>query len=289
MSWVSIDKDNCNDCGICVTRCIRCFSEKDDEIVVYADENNCNLCGHCVSLCPTDAIVHHKMTMDNFIDIDDTIKFDTDEFIQLVRRRRSHRSFKNKDVSLQDLESLVDLCRYAPTGSNRQTVEIIMIQDNKKIKRLSDLTVDFFKDMIDQVERQVEELKGAGKEIPEDVQYTYSNLVSRKRLVVARDSGMDPIFHKAPAVMIFHSPTLTSTPKDDCVIAAQTVVLTAMTMGLETCYIGLFEAAARDYPPISEELMLPPGNQVLSVLIMGYPRLTYLRTVDRKPIKVRWE
>jgi nitroreductase len=229
------------------------------------------------------------MNMDNFIDIDDKIKFDTDEFIQLVRRRRSHRSFKNKDVPLQDLESLVDLCRYAPTGSNRQTVEIIMIQDNKKIKRLSDLTVDFFKDMIDQVERQVEELKGAGKEIPEDLQYTYSNLVSRKRLVVARDSGMDPIFHKAPAVMIFHSPTLTSTPKDDCVIAAQTVVLTAMTMGLETCYIGLFEAAARDYPPIGEELMLPPGNQVLSVLIMGYPRLTYLRTVDRKPIKVRWE
>ncbi len=289
MSWVSIDKDNCNDCGICVIRCIRCFAEKDDEIVVYADENNCNLCGHCVSLCPTDAIVHHKMNMDNFIDTDNKIKFDTDEFIQLVRRRRSHRSFKNKDVPLQDLESLVDLCRYAPTGSNRQTVEIIMIQDKKKIKRLSDLTVDFFKDMIDQVERQVEELKGAGKEIPEDLQYTYSNLVSRKRLVVARDLGIDPIFYKAPAVMIFHSPTLTSTPKDDCVIAAQTVVLTAMTMGLETCYIGLFEASARDYPPIGEELMLPPGNQVLSVLIMGYPRLTYLRTVDRKPIKVRWE
>jgi nitroreductase len=229
------------------------------------------------------------MNMDNFIDIDDKIKFDTGEFIQLVRRRRSHRSFKNKDIPLQDLENLVDLCRYAPTGSNRQTVEIIMIQDKKKIKRLSDLTVDFFKEMIDQVERRVEELKGGGKEIPEDLQYTYDNLVSRKRLVVARESGMDPIFHKAPAVMIFHSPTLTSTPKDDCVIAAQTVVLTAMTMGLETCYIGLFEAAARDYPPISEELMLPPGNQVLSVLIMGYPILTYLRTVDRKPIKVRWE
>ncbi len=31
---------------------------------------------------------------------------------------------------------------------------------------------DFFKDMIDQVELQVEELKGAGKEIPEDLQYT---------------------------------------------------------------------------------------------------------------------
>jgi len=27
----------------------------------------------------------------------------------------------------------------------------------------------------------------------------------------------------------------------------------------------------------------------MSVLIVGYPRLKYLRYVDRNPIKVRWE
>ncbi|MBW2623051.1 MAG: hypothetical protein JRD68_09120 [Deltaproteobacteria bacterium] len=59
-------------------------------------------------------------------------------------------------------------------------------------------------------------------------------------------------------------------------------------MGLESCYIGLFEPAANAYPLLIEELALPANHQVLSVLILGYPRMKYLRTVDRKPIPVRW-
>ena len=289
MSWISIEKDKCNACGICAIRCVRCFTKKDQEIEVFADEDNCNLCGHCISLCPTDAIIHQKMNMDNFLELDDKINFDTDDFIRFVRRRRSHRSFKKKAVPRELLEKLVDLCRYAPTGSNKETVEIMVLQDPKKIKRLSDMTVDFFKDMIERVERKVEMIKAEGKEIPGDLQTAYNTLEFRRRLVAARDLGLDVIFHQAPTVMIFHSPTNTSTPKDDCMIAAQTVVLTAMTMGLETCYIGLFEAAARNYPPMDEALSLTPGNMVYSVLLLGYPRMKYLKTVDRKPIEVRWE
>lgn len=88
--------------------------------------------------------------------------------------------------------------------------------------------------------------------------------------------------------MIFHSVSPTSTPKDNCVIAAQTVTLASMTLGLESCYIGLFEAAANAYSPLIEELALPANHQVLSVLILGYARMKYFRTVDRKPIPVRW-
>ena len=289
MNWVSIDRDRCNDCGVCALRCARVFTKDDDGISVYADEDSCNLCGHCISLCPTDAIIHEKMEMDNFFVVDDNIHFDTEQFIHFVRRRRSHRSFKNREIPLQDLEKLVDLCRYTPTGSNMQNVEIVMLQDKERIKQLSDMTVDYFREMIAKVESKVEQLKAEGRDLPEDLENSYSTIEARKRLIQARELGMDPIFHRAPAVMIFHSPSAIGTPKDDCVIAAQTVVLTAMTMGLETCYIGLFEAAARNYSPVIENLDLPSGNVVCSVLILGYPRLKYHRTVDRKPIKVRWE
>jgi nitroreductase len=99
---------------------------------------------------------------------------------------------------------------------------------------------------------------------------------------------MEVIFHRAPAVMLFHSPSETSTPKDDCVIASTTVTLAARTLSLETCYIGLFEFVANRYPPIVEELGLPPGHKVYSILVLGYPVLEFLRAVDRKPMKVRW-
>jgi nitroreductase len=89
--------------------------------------------------------------------------------------------------------------------------------------------------------------------------------------------------------MVFHSPPNPSTPKDDCVIAAQTVVLAAMTMGLGTCYIGLLVKAAENYSPIRASLALPPEHSVHSILVLGYPSLKYLRAVDRKAMAVQWE
>ena len=288
MSWVSISRDDCTGCGLCVERCVRCFSDRGDEITVLADETNCNLCGHCVALCPTMAITHRKMDMDNFLEIGKDVNFDTDMFIQFVRKRRSHRSFKEKPIPRAVLDKLVDVCRYAPTGSNVQNVELLIIQDRDKIKKLSDLTMASFQKAFGIIERRVMALRAEGKEIPGDLQYSHDTLMARDQMQEAREAGLDTVFHNAPAVLIFHSPAATSAPKDNGVIASTTVTLTAMTMGLESTYIGVFEAAST-YRPIKEELGLPAGHKVFSVLIMGYPSLKYLRSVDRKPIKVRWE
>lgn len=109
-----------------------------------------------------------------------------------------------------------------------------------------------------------------------------------QRHINAWNDNRDTVLRKAPAVMVFHSTPHTSTPKDDCVIAAHTVVLYAMTLGLETCYIGLLEISAAASPAIMEELCLPDGNKVYAVLIIGHPKYRFLRTVDRKPIKASW-
>jgi len=228
------------------------------------------------------------MDMDNFIEVAKAVPITPDDFMQLVRRRRSHRNFKKKPVEREALETLIEASRYSPTGSNVQSVEIIVVQDPDYIKKLSDLAVDFFDESIKAAEAQAEKMKAAGEELPEDFKAALATLQSRKTFVEAKSLGFDPIFHKAPAVMIFHSISPTSTPKDNCVIAAQTVTLAAMTLGLESCYIGLFESAANAYPPLIAELALPKNHQVLSVLILGYPRMKYLRTVDRKPIPVQW-
>jgi nitroreductase len=112
----------------------------------------------------------------------------------------------------------------------------------------------------------------------------YKNL-----LALARAAGYDPILYKAPATFIFHSPTYVRTPKDNCVIASTTLALTARTMGLESTYIGLLEMASRVSQPMVEELKLPPRHEIYSVLVMGYPKLKFLKTVDRRPIRARWE
>lgn len=289
MSWILIDEDKCTNCGICVKRCARVFSEADGKILADANDATCNLCGHCMSLCAPNAITHQTMDMGSFTELDKELNIETSLYIKFLQRRRSHRAFFDKPVPRQDLETLINVSTLAPTGSNVQSVEIVMVENPETIKKYSDLTVDYFKDMIASEPIRAKEYQDRNEELPPDLKRNLEVAQSRQGLIDARDAGLDPIFHKAPAVMIFHSITPTSTPKDNCILAAHTIALTAMTMGLETCYIGLFEAAANLYPPMQKELNLPPNHVVGSVLILGYPRMKFFRTVDRKPVKVRWE
>jgi nitroreductase/NAD-dependent dihydropyrimidine dehydrogenase PreA subunit len=289
MSWVSVDHDKCNRCRICVQGCPRCFWMNGDEIAVEADEKCCALCGHCVSLCPAGAITHHEMDMDNFKDISKEEMIKTDEFIQFIRERRTHRHFTEKKIPKKDLEKLIDSVRYAPTGGNDQTVEIIVVQDPERRKRLSDLAVDHVAAVGAELAKKLEELKAGNKGAPKEMLQIEKMVKFREFLVQARKAGHDPVFYSAPAVVIFHSTVQTVTPKDNCVIASTTMGLLARTMGLETTYIALFENACKAYPPIRDELELPEGNQVFSVLVIGYPKFKYYRTVDRRPIRTRWE
>lgn len=290
MNWVLISNEKCNGCGLCLTRCTGCFSHKNGQILVKANQDTCNMCGHCISLCPTDAITHQMMDMSNFPPVDTNVIPNSMIFTKFIRQRRSHRHFKKKPIRKKDLETLIDICRYAPTGSNRQGVEIKVIQNPERVKYLSELSINYFIDIIKQIESQVEQIEKEGKPLPNDLDFLYSNTKRYKPFIMDRESGTDVIFRKAPCVMIFHSSSQSSTtPKDDCVIAAHTVSMLAITLGIQTCFIGLFTAAANAHPPIMNALSLPPDNSVHSVLILGYAKLNFLRAVDRKPIKVTWE
>ena len=287
MSWVVIDKDVCTGCEACVTICGRgCFTVANEIAEARVDNTNCNLCGHCVAICPVGAVLHNRMNMVEFEDLENADQITTERFVQFLKKRRSHRHFQDRELPWELLMKLVDTCRYAPTGSNAQTVELLVITDRQKIRRLSELSVDYFRQIMLRVEEEVAELEASGREISSELTRAKGRIPMMRRHVAAWKAGRDPILRDAPAVLIFHSTPDSSTPKDDCVIAAHTVTLAAMTMGLETCYIGLLEKAAEGSPAVLEAMNLPPGNKAYSVLIAGYPKFQFVRSIDRKPIRV---
>lgn len=288
-SWVTIDQEKCTACGVCAARCARCFRQEETGVfAAQAGETNCNRCGHCVALCPAGAITHTRMDMENFPPLERAAAPATDEFVSFLRARRSHRRFKDKPVPRELAERLVDTARYAPTGSNVQSVHLRVLTRPERIKLYSDLTVDFMKNAVAASIARYEKASAAGELTPA-LENEYAIACRRKGILAAHKLGLDPIFHKAPLVMAFHSPRLTSTPRDNCVIASTLVGLTASTMGLGWTYIGFFVAAAAAHQPLVEALALPEGHQVFSTIILGYPVLKFQRAVDRDPVETIWE
>lgn len=289
MTFVSIDREKCTECGECVDACLFCFSVKDGEIIAEAGENNCILCGHCVAVCPTRAITHNKLDMDAFIELDKSVSIKTEQFVEFIRQRRAHRRYKATKILPGHFETLLEVCRYSPTGDNLLGVQILILQSRKRIEKLSGMVIDYLGQFTEKVAPKRDKIAAKEEELTVEERFFLKSYEMASALVKGNKNGLEPVFWGAPAVMIFHAHSKLGLPKDDCVIAAQTVVLTARTMGLESCYIGALEIAAQYYPPIMEELRLPPKHKVFSVLAIGYPEQRYLRTVERRPIKVRWE
>ena len=289
MSWVEIDEGKCDACGICALRCDRVFTDNQGDITTDANEETCILCGHCVSLCPTDAIKHNRLDMETFSPIKTDTRLEAREFVQFLKERRSHRHYLDKQIEQQDLDTIIESGRWAPTGSNVQNVEIIVYQKPEKIQKISNLVIDYFNWVNEKVQHKIDRLEAEGKQDTEEYQFTKRSLDIADRMSKSQVDGRDPIFYKAPVLMIFHSTSPTSAPKDNAVLVAHTMALTARTLGIESCYIGLVEIAVNYYAPLKEELQLPPNHEVFNAMILGYPELEFLKTVDRKPIKIRWE
>jgi len=117
---------------------------------------------------------------------------------------------------------------YAPTGANIRTLECTIISDKAVIKKLSDSVMDA---LIASSSPRYSE--GAKK---------------------AREIGFDTIFYSAPHEMIIHS----ANPSDNMnsTIALTYEMLSAQSLGLGTCWIGLAHGVLQQIKNCERKLWL---------------------------------
>jgi nitroreductase/ferredoxin len=273
MGFIEIDKEKCNQDGICISACPSRLLEYDKDgfpVPVEDVETMCILCGHCVAVCPTGALKHGRLDFHRFETFDEEFRMTGEQCDKFFRSRRSIRAYKEKSVSGDKLSRLIDIARYAPTARNAQDVQWLVVTDKTELKKFSSLVIDFNEVV----------LSGGVPGITPNPHM--------RKLIDDFRAGYDMILRDAPALIITYGDTENRHAQNDCIIAAANLELVAAGMGLGACWAGFFMTAAANYQPLMDALALPERHQAFGAIMAGYPRFRYYRIPIRRQPKITW-
>lgn len=267
MSLITIDPEKCKRDSICVRECPTAIIKlKDKESVpqiVKGGEDFCLRCGHCVVVCPHGALDHKDVPLAACPPIEKELKVTPEQSVQFLRSRRSVRFFKDKPVEKEALQQLIEVTRYAPTGSNSQLVQYTVFTDKEKIHELAGLTVDW--------------MKHIQEKFPGEPTVAYMPMI-----IGAWKMGFDSVMRGAPGLIVASAPKEYPNGLVDVTIALTYLELAATSMGLGTCWAGLLQGAMLSWGPLKEAIGLPDGHAHHYPMMIGYAKPKYFRLPERK-------
>lgn len=273
MGLFSIDENMCRRDGICVAECpLKIIEMKDAKATPTptADaEQRCIKCGHCVAVCPHGAFTHAMMKSGDFPGMRKKFALSTEHAEHFLRSRRSIRTYQDKPIERETLRKLIELARYAPTGSNSQLVDWLAVNSRSEVAKLTGMVADLMREMVK-----------AGN--PFAINYRLDQAVT------AWENGVDIISRGAPALVVAHAPKEYGLAQVDCTSALAYLDLAAPTLGLGTCWAGFFMLALPQWKPLQVALALPEGHAAQGIMMVGYPKYRYHRLVPRNPPKIEW-
>ncbi len=272
MNLLTIDEELCAKDGLCAMVCpFRLISlevGKSFPRPVPGAEQRCIACGHCQAICPHGALVLQGAEQE-WPPFDAAQLPDLAQLTQLVRGRRSIRTYREKSVDRVLLQRCIDLAHFAPTARNSQQIGWLVIDDKDELSRLTELAFDWMRHLL-------------ASQDPLADHYGVQGLIK------AWENGYDGILRHAPSLVIMHGPAGYRLAQMDSTIYLTTFELVAFSQGLGTCWAGFFHIAARSWPPLQEALRLPAGDELTAAMMVGYPRLKYQRLPPRKATQIRW-
>jgi nitroreductase len=197
--------------------------------------------------------------------------------------------YQTRPVEKAKLKMLIEAGRYAPTGSNRQACEYVVVSGRKALDQACTLAIQNLQRQGKQIQEAIEQCRRSKKPLPEELLSRETLPPVWERIAGKWKEGVDQLLHHAPALILVHMKKgQATTPEIDAAIASTQMVLLAETLGLGTCYIGFLIWAIENSSDLKKMLKIPVENKTVIAFTVGYPGVEYLRFVARNPAKVNW-
>jgi nitroreductase len=203
--------------------------------------------------------------------------------------RRSSRVFKEKPVPKELIEQLIEVGIHAGTSANGQTENFLVIQDRKRLSELEKMVIEVLWDkgmkyLGSEIGQKIAKTKLGSEMLRQAIPYHH---IIRNRRQNNELTGM--IFRNAPMVMVIHGLRTNFMAHANCSIAARNMEITALTMGLGTCWVGFLPLAAHlAKKKVERYLEIPDDHSIYGAIMVGFPKFEYRKIIPRKERKVRW-
>lgn len=291
---ISIDQLKCTGCGFCVEICPHKIISVQDGLAVHSGVA-CFLCGHCRAVCPREAIAIAGLseslglaTLKENLEVVDPGASDAAALVALMRSRRSCRKYQEKNVPLEMLLDLVQIGITAPSGTNSQGWNFVVLPSRADLLSLGQMVFEFYRKLNKMSANPL--LRYMTRIFAGDsLGRYYRDYFTSVALALHQweKEGVDRLFHGAVSAILVTGKKTASCPSEDALLATQNILLAAHAMGLGSCLIGFAVQALRRDRSMRQKMEIGEDEEIYSVIALGFPAVTYCRQAGRKAVVPR--
>jgi len=284
---ILIDREKCNGCGLCVEVC------KDFSIILKngkaevsdAPFFGCIGCGHCMAICPQDAItIEGRFTSgDDLFPLPDQEKAaDYESVLNLYKRRRSIREFKDKPVEQELIEKVLKAAMTAPMGLPPSDVGVAVLASKEKVRQFAMDYCTYLEKIKFFVSKPFLAIMRPfwGKAGDEMFRGFLRPLVHG--YIRSMKAGDNFVTYDAPVAMYFYGSPYCDPA--DAIIAATYAMIAAESLGLGTCMLGgvhPFIQKGKAARKLREKYGIRYPSREGLIVIMGYSKVKYRKGINR--------